>query len=104
MTMRDVDERTRSLAGVPMLAGLAGDANDSATPMDAGPYAELAARAEPISVRAGDWVFRQGDPGDSLFVVLTGRLEVMIEDAEGLKVIRILGRGSSVGELALLTD
>src|SRR3954453_4474403 len=101
-----VDERRNSLAGVPLLAGLAEDIDRGTTPLEAGPWAELAASAQPVSVRAREWLFRQGDPGDSLYVVLTGRLEIVIE-TEGAaepKVIRVLGRGDSVGELALLTE
>lgn len=88
-----------------MLADLAAAIDRGPTPLDAGPYAELAANAEPVRLRAGEWLFRQGDPGDSLYVVLTGRLEIVIEqDGAEPKVIRILGRGASVGELALLTE
>jgi NTE family protein len=100
----DAGARARSFAAVPMLAGLAEDIERGSTPLDAGPWADLAAGAKPISIRAGEWLFRQGDPGDSLYVVLTGRLEVVVEEGSELKVIRVLGRGSSVGELALLTE
>jgi predicted acylesterase/phospholipase RssA/CRP-like cAMP-binding protein len=98
------EERRNSLAGVPLLAGLAEDIDRGTTPLEAGPWAELAASAEPVRVRAGEWLFRQGDPGDSLYVVLTGRLEIVIESGPEVKVIRVLGRGASVGELALLTE
>src|SRR4051794_39157816 len=98
-----IDQRRNSLAGVPLLAGLAEDIDRGTTPLEAGPWAELAASAQPVSVRAREWLFRQGDPGDSLYVVLTGRLEILIESPEP-KVIRVLGRGDSVGELALLTE
>src|SRR4051794_34695098 len=98
-----IDQRRNSLAGVPLLAGLAEDIDRGTTPLEAGPWAELAASAQPVSVRAREWLFRQGDPGDSLYVVLTGRLEIVIEGPEP-KVIRVLGRGDSVGELALLTE
>src|SRR3954453_14099552 len=104
--MEDIDDRRNSLAGVPLLAGLAEDIDRGTTPLEAGPWAELAASAQPVSIRAREWLFRQGDPGDSLYVVLTGRLEIVIE-TEGAaepKVIRVLGRGDSVGELALLTE
>jgi len=50
-------------------------------------------------VPAGGWLFREGDPGDALFVVRTGRLEVVQNDV----VIRVLGAGAALGELALLT-
>src|SRR3954463_3512611 len=99
-----VDERRRSLAAVPMLAGLAEDIDRGSTPLDAGPWAELAAGAEPIDLRAGEWLFRQGDPRDRPHVGLRGRLEIVIESGAEAKVIRVLGRGESVGELALLTE
>jgi predicted acylesterase/phospholipase RssA/CRP-like cAMP-binding protein len=67
---------------------------------------EVAARARTVSVRAGDWIFREGDSANGLFVVLSGRLEVVAEDgASGPAVVlRELGSGDAVGELALLAD
>ena len=97
-------ERSRSIASVPMFAQLAEEVSRSATMLDAGPWAALAASAQPAHVRAGEWLFRQGDPGDSLYVVLTGRLEVVVEESGEQKVIRVLGRGGSVGEIELLTE
>ena len=65
--------------------------------------AEVAAGATPVRVEAGEWLFRQGEPADSLYVVLSGRLEVLIESPEpGL--IRMADQGAALGELALLTD
>ena len=52
-------------------------------------------------MRAGDWVFRQGDKADAMYVVLSGRLEARVESPG--RVLRVLGRGAAVGELALLT-
>src|SRR3954465_7196146 len=99
--MEDIDERRNSLAGGPLLAGLAEDIDRGSTPLEAGPWAELAQSAQLVSVRAREYLFRQGDPGDSLYVVLRGRLEIVIEGAAttDTKVIRVLGRGDSVGEL-----
>ena len=37
-----VDERRKSLAGIPLLAGLAEDIDRGTTPLEAGPWAELA--------------------------------------------------------------
>jgi NTE family protein len=95
--------RAHSLASVPMFAAVAAEA-EGATPLDAGPWAELAVSAEPARLRAGEWLWRQGDPGDSLYVVLTGRLEAVLERPEPARVLRVVGRGQAVGELALLTD
>ena len=64
---------------------------------------EVAGRAVPVRVEAGEWLFRQGEPADSLYVVLSGRLEVLIE-SPGPATIRLADQGSALGELALLTD
>ena len=65
--------------------------------------AALEAHAAQHHLEAGSWLFREGDPADSLFVVVSGRLRVVITDDDGPRVIRELGPGSALGELALLT-
>ncbi len=64
---------------------------------------ELASRAATVRIEAGDTLFRQGDPADSLYVVVSGRLEVLLEKAEP-EVLRVLGPETVVGDLALLAD
>ena len=64
---------------------------------------QLLGRAERCRLAAGDWVFRAGEPAAAMYVVLSGRLEVLIEEPEEL-VIRVLDRGAALGELALLTE
>jgi NTE family protein len=51
-------------------------------------------------VPAGAWVFRRGDPADAMYVVESGRVEVLGEPDQ---VLRVLGPGASFGEVALLT-
>ncbi|MEA2478475.1 MAG: hypothetical protein QOJ07_397 [Thermoleophilaceae bacterium] len=96
-------DRADSLAAVPMFAGMAADLDRADTPLTGSPWAALAAAATPQRLLAGDWLWHQGDEGDSLYVVLTGRLEVVLERPLPT-VLRVLGRGSAVGEIALLTD
>ena len=62
--------------------------------------ARLAAQLEIVSLPAGAWLFRSGDEARTAYVVASGRLEVLIEGPE--TVVRVLRRGSPVGELALL--
>lgn len=52
----------------------------------------------------GQTVFRQGDPGDTLYIVKSGVLEV-VASREGADstTLAYLGEGEVVGELALLT-
>ena len=79
-----------ALAAAPIFAAL-----------DAAQREDLASHATRVRVRAGDWVFRQGEAPDALYVVLSGRLEVVFESPR--RVLRVLGRGAAIGELALLT-
>lgn len=62
--------------------------------------AEILAAGEVVRLQAGEPLFRAGDPGDVLFVLQSGRLEVQLPEGSS----RDLYAGSVVGELALLTD
>lgn len=49
-------------------------------------------------------IFRQEDPGDSFYIIRSGRVRVYRRDNEGLETeISVLGAGESFGEMALLT-
>jgi len=61
--------------------------------------ATLAAFAVERELPAGGRVFALGEPGDSMFVVLAGEVELQLGDAERHKR---LGTGSFFGELGLL--
>src|SRR2546430_6365508 len=63
----------------------------------------VAERATIMRLAAGEWLFHQDDVGDAMFVVLSGRVEVVLEHPVN-EVVRVLGRGGVVGELALLTE
>ena len=63
--------------------------------------AQLAVKTRIVRVGAGEFLFREGDAARSLFVMRAGRLEVVSEGPPRV-VIRVLKRGSVLGELALL--
>jgi CRP/FNR family cyclic AMP-dependent transcriptional regulator len=57
------------------------------------------------SVSRGTSIMVAGDPTDSLYIVISGRLKVMMSDAEGKEVIlAILGSGEFFGEMGLIDD
>src|SRR3954468_9926125 len=57
------------------------------------------------SVTRSTTVMAGGDATDSLYIVLSGRLKVMMSDAEGKEVIlSILGAGEFFGEMGLIDD
>ena len=57
------------------------------------------------SVTRGTIIMAAGDPTDSLYIVLSGRLKVMLSDADGKEVIlTIIGPGEFFGEMGLIDD
>jgi predicted acylesterase/phospholipase RssA/CRP-like cAMP-binding protein len=54
-------------------------------------------------LRGGEVLFREGDPGDAAFVVLTGRLRAVAGPVDDERVLSDAVHGETMGELALLT-
>jgi predicted acylesterase/phospholipase RssA/CRP-like cAMP-binding protein len=77
-----------ALESLPLFAGLAPET-----------LSELRCTTEEVVLEASSYLFREGDVADSLYVVRNGRLQVL----QGDVVLRELGRGEVIGELALLT-
>jgi signal transduction histidine kinase len=59
--------------------------------------------AEPVSLRAGDVLIKQGELGDSAYVVIKGDLEVQKQTGQSLIKIDVRNPGDVVGEMALLS-
>jgi len=87
-----VAERRAALVACPLLAGVGGDAID-----------QLAEACSLRNARSGETIIREGDEGDSLFVVVEGRLRTEKRTPSGdIWTVRFLERGDVFGELALL--
>lgn len=57
------------------------------------------------SATRGSIIMAAGDPTESLYIILAGRLKVMMSDAEGKEVIlSLLGAGEIFGEMGLIDD
>ncbi|HEU4832996.1 MAG TPA: DUF1003 domain-containing protein [Pyrinomonadaceae bacterium] len=64
---------------------------------------ELAKVVDSIKLNAGDTLFNAGEPGESLFVVRTGSIELFIKDTVGQKIVLTISEtGDLFGELSLL--
>jgi CRP-like cAMP-binding protein len=70
---------------------------------------DLAARANLIAggfvmkYAAGETILREGDPGDTMFIVMSGTVTVETRNAAGNVHLAELGRGACVGEVSVIT-
>ncbi len=64
---------------------------------------QLMDMAEPVSLRAGERLIRQGDPGDSAYVLTKGEFEIQKQSGQSLIKIDVRNPGDVVGEMALLS-
>jgi CRP/FNR family transcriptional regulator len=56
----------------------------------------------PRRLSRGDIVFREGDPGDSLYVIVTGKIKLARTSGDGREnLLSVLGPGEMFGELSL---
>jgi Flp pilus assembly CpaE family ATPase len=65
----------------------------------------LARRLAPASATKGSVIVHQGDPGDTMFVVESGRCEVFVEESPGHTItIALMGPDDFFGEMALISE
>lgn len=64
----------------------------------------IAAIAETQRIAAGKDLFREGDPGDGLFLVVAGEIDVVKRGPGGERSLARLGAGAILGEISLLTS
>ncbi|HEY5403618.1 MAG TPA: DUF1003 domain-containing protein [Pyrinomonadaceae bacterium] len=63
----------------------------------------LAKVIDELKLPQGHTLFQAGDPGDSLFIVQAGEIELFIKDTAGQKIVlTTAGPGDMFGELAML--
>jgi CRP/FNR family transcriptional regulator, cyclic AMP receptor protein len=80
------------LADIPLFALL--DENERAT---------LAAQLDVVEQKAGTLLFRVGDPGDALYIVRRGEVEIFVQNDTGDRIVLAHTQaGEMTGELSLL--
>jgi CRP-like cAMP-binding protein len=88
-----VQRRAESLERVAIL--------DALSPQQIG---TLAAESADRVYAAGEPVIREGEAGESMFIVIEGRVEVTVREGDGPPVtLRTLGAGDYFGEMSLMT-
>jgi CRP-like cAMP-binding protein len=64
----------------------------------------LAFTSEHVEFQPGEPVCRQGEPGDSAYIVLDGAADVVVQSDRGPMTVAHIGRNDIVGEIAILCD
>jgi len=67
---------------------------------DAELFLSLIRERDAKSFTPGQYIFKAGDRGDAMYVVLEGEVEILV----GSTIVEIAGTGSIVGEMALIDD
>src|SRR2546423_3164269 len=63
----------------------------------------LADVVDSMKLKAGETLFQAGEPGESLFIVRSGSIELFIKDTAGQKIVlTVAEEGDLFGELSLL--
>jgi CRP/FNR family cyclic AMP-dependent transcriptional regulator len=55
-------------------------------------------------IEAGKDLFREGDPGDGLFLVVSGEIDIIKRGPRGDRSLARLGPGGVLGEMSLITQ
>src|SRR5579883_936903 len=64
---------------------------------------DLAKVVDLIQLPAGEKLFEEGDPGDTLFIVRSGAIEIYVRDTTGQKIVlTTVGKDESFGEIAVI--
>ncbi len=85
--------QTDVLSGIPFFSG-----------MDRSQLKLLAFASEQHDFSPGEDIIRQGDAGDSAYVILGGSVDVIVDTSHGPTTVATVSRGALMGELALLCD
>src|SRR5262245_65702919 len=64
----------------------------------------LAFTSERLAFEKGAVLFKQGDRGDSAFLILEGSVDVVVDSANGPVTVAHHGQNAFVGEMAVLSD
>lgn len=86
-----LQQETEMLRNIPMFST-----------MDAARLKLLSFTSERVSYMAGEEFIKQGEIGESAFVIMSGDVEVIIETSDGPLTVGTIGANQLVGEIALL--
>jgi CRP-like cAMP-binding protein len=87
---RDPDRMLPSVRSVPIFRGLSAE-----------DQRKVAALASVRPYQRGDYLWRAGDPAESLTIIIRGRVKIVRESDAGDVILEIFGEGEPVGAIAV---
>jgi uncharacterized membrane protein len=73
--------------------------------LDDSERAELAAQLDVVDFAPGQIIFNYGDPGDAIYVISSGEVEVFFKNDTGERIVlEVSSRGDFFGELSMLDN
>lgn len=64
----------------------------------------LAFTSQRLTFNPGDSLFKQGDEGDALYVIIEGEADVLVDTPGGQITVATMGKNDFVGDIAVLCD
>ena len=64
----------------------------------------LAFTSERLGYSPGEVMCRQGEMGDSAFILMDGEASVLVDTPDGPMEVAVLGKGDVLGEISILCD
>ncbi len=71
--------------------------------LDAAAIDAMRAASRRVTFRRGEVLMRQGEPGASMFTIVSGKVVVSVQEHDGDHTVAELGPDDYVGEMSLLT-
>ena len=65
---------------------------------------QLMDNAKPVSLKAGEALMKQGEQGNTAFIIVKGGFEIQKQSGQSLIKIDVRGSGEIIGEMALLSQ
>ena len=93
--MQNIRNNSLELAR-PTLSRLFGEMSDET-------FTEISEMLTWMHFQSDDCIFRESEEGNSMFIVVNGRLRVVVENNDKPKIVAEIGKGECVGEMSLLS-
>lgn len=72
--------------------------------LDSGTLATVSGLFESRTLKPGQVLFQQGDPGDAFYVILEGAVKITVTSEDSSLTVALLGAGDHLGEMALFDN